>query len=209
MTVKGFAVSCQDNDSYAFRPEPEGARRTRAYKLQQSVVPDMSANPYPGPRRCSKCGELLAKEKEPLYGLVIKRRRFDISTTYDGIDIASPAFKSIYESHGLTGLEFIPLPDDPHFFQIRAKRIVKFDAERVGTKFTNQCPLCGRYESVVVADPVILKPNSRIPAKGFVRTDLEFASEDEKFPLLLCGVTAGEILKAGKMKGLSITPIEN
>jgi hypothetical protein len=207
--LQGFIVDGHDNESYAFREQPKAKARSRGRRIQQSVAPDMSADPRTSPRRCPKCGELLDKWTEPLFGLTITKRRLDFSATYDGIDIASARFRQVYTKNRLTGLVLTALPDDSEFFHVQAKQVVRFDAGRVGTEFHNQCSRCGRYESVIGADPVLLMAGNRIPSRGFVRTDLEFASSDEKAPLLLCGVKAAEILKAARLKGLSLEAIED
>ena len=205
--MTGFTVDSLFNDSYAFRDRAAIREDTPWYELHQTIVPNMSGTPRSGVRRCTNCGELLAKWDEPLTGLRIKKRRYDISCTYDGVTVVSHRFKDVYETNNLTGLKFIPLPDDPDFFQIQATDIVPFDANRRGTRFEKQCSVCGHYKSVVGATPVYLKDGSSIPDKGFVRTDLEFASDDEKSPLFLCGQTAGGILNAAKLKGLDLVPI--
>jgi ribosomal protein S27AE len=202
----GFRLSFQDNDSYAFRDRPAIREDTYWYEAMQTLTPNMSGASKPGVRRCPQCGELLAKWEEPLTGLRIKKRRYDISCTYDGVDVVSHRFKEVYEANGLTGLKFIPLPDDPDFFQIQATEIVPFDAEASGTRFGDRCSRCGQYKWIVTPRRV-LKEKSTIPANGFVRTDLEFAGDDEKHPLLLCGQTAGDVLKAAKLKGLDLVPI--
>src|SRR6187401_857540 len=198
MAAQGYVVDGQDNDSYAFRDESQAVKAGRVPRIQQSVAPDLSGAARPGPRRCPRCGALLTKFEEPLTGLVIKRRRYDLSATYDGIDVASKAFKELCTAHRLSGLEFIPLPDDSAFFQVRASKTVKLDPSVA--EFENECPRCGRFESVVGGDPVLLRKGERIPPGGFVRTDLEFGSEDEKSPMLLCGVKVGEVLTAARLR---------
>jgi hypothetical protein len=200
----GYRLSVHDNDSYAFRERPAIREDTPWYALHQTILPNMSGTIHPGVRRCSKCGHLLAKWAEPLTGLKIKRRRLDISCTYDGVTVVSEAFKAAYDDATLTGLRYVPLPDDPSFFAIQADATIEFDAERRGTRFLNQCPVCGQYESVVGATPVYLKEGSIIPDRGFVRTDIEFATMDEKHPMLLCGPAAAMALKAAKLKGLDL-----
>ncbi len=200
----GYYFSEQDNDSYAFRNRPGIDEDAPWYDLHQSVVPDMSGAPVPGVRRCSTCGALLAKGTEPLRGLVIKKRRFDISSTYDGVTVVSEAFRAAYDAGGLSGLRFVRLPDDSAFFSIQAKDIVAFDSERRGTRFMKQCPVCGQFESVVGATPVYLRKGNTIHDLGFGRTDLELGSDDGKSPLLLCGPSAGRALKTAKLKGLDL-----
>jgi len=201
----GYDVSMQDNDSYAFHERPAINEDAPWYELNQTIAPDMSGATRTGARRCKHCGELLNKWDESLTGLRLVKRRYDISVTYDGVYIASKKFKDVCDEHSLSGLRFIPLPDDPAFYQILATEIVEYDAESPGTRFIKQCLICHRFESVVGATPVLLKNPNTIPTNGFVRTDLEFASGDEKSPLLLCGPNAGAVLKRSKLRGIDMT----
>ena len=154
-------------------------------------------------RRCKDCGQLTAKWKESLVGLKVrKRRNADISVTYDGVVVVSHRFKQVCEQNKLTGAVFLPLPSDPSFFRITSVKIVKFDPVPAKTEFENLCPTCGQYESVTRTKPLTLKKRSVVPDMGFARTDLEFASDDEKHPLLLCGVSAGKMLKEAGLRGL-------
>jgi ribosomal protein S14 len=202
--MQAYIVYCQDNDSYAYREYPS---LTKYERIHQTLVPDMSGTNRRGVRRCEACGELLAKWDEPLNGLVITKRRYDISCTYDGVTVVSECFKSTYEAASLKGLTFCRLPDDNAFFAISAGRVVPFDADRRETRFIDQCPKCGRFESVVGATPAYLKKGTRIGPREFVRTDLEFASEDEKSPLLICGEQAAKVLSKAKLKGLDLVPL--
>jgi hypothetical protein len=110
--------------------------------------------------------------------------------------------------HRWSGLKFISLPDDPDFFQVLATKVVPLDPRRSGVEFHKRCAGCGRFESVIHGgESLVLKPGVRIPPRGFVRTDLEFASEDEKFPLILCGLRVGEALKKSRLRGLVLEPL--
>jgi hypothetical protein len=183
MKPRGYIVDSHDNDSCAFGDDVALLR-------------------------CRKCGELLAKWDEPLDGLRITRRTLDLSVTYDGIEIASAAFQRVVTVNRLSGLKFVPLPDDPKFFQVIATHLVPVDARKSGVEYDKQCRKCGRYESVTLGGgDLVLGPRARIPARGFVRTDLEFASLDEKCPMFLCGLNAGEILQKARLRGLVLEPL--
>ncbi len=199
----GFVLYSQHNDSYAFRDYPP---LTKYQRLHQDMIPDMSGESCPGVRRCEECREILAKWDEPLRALILKKRTYDVSTTYDGVVVASHAFKQVYDGDKLTGLAFRALPDDPDFLSIQAVRTVSFDAERRKTRFLDKCQKCGRYKTVAGATPVFLIEGNSIGALEFVRTDVEFASGDEKHPLILCGVSAGRVLSNYNIKGLDLVP---
>lgn len=202
--MNAFVVYKKDNDSYAFRRDPKITEHQRTH---QALVPDMSGETLPGVQRCLSCGELLNKWDAPLVELVVRKRKYDISTTYDSVAVASERFKAIYDANGLTGLVFQRLPRAPGFFGIQANRIVGFDAESSETRFLNQCDKCGHFESVVGVTPVFLKHGNRIQANEFARTDIEFGSNDEKGPLLLCGHEAARVLSEASVKGLELEPI--
>jgi hypothetical protein len=201
--MTGYRASLQDNDSYAFRVYPP---LTTSQRIHQEIVPAMSEPSITGVRRCQVCGELLNKWDEPLTGLVVRTRRYDVSLTYDGIVVVSPIFRSVYSDSSLHGLTFRALPDDPEFEALQCDQVVEFDGARRKTRFVKQCSTCGRFESVVGATPVFLRPGCVIGESQFVRTDLEFGSGDEKHPLLLCGSLAADVLRKSKLKGLELIP---
>lgn len=101
MSLYRFSLQC--NDSYAFRAYP---KLTANQRLHQDLVPDMSGTARPGVRRCDACGDLLDKWNEPLSGLVLKKRKYDISKTYDDIAVVSERFRAVFEEGGLAGLSF-------------------------------------------------------------------------------------------------------
>ncbi|MFM7158957.1 MAG: hypothetical protein ACKO3P_01135 [Planctomycetaceae bacterium] len=203
--MSAFRASVQQNDTYAFREHPVLTNNRKAY---QELVPDMSGTTHHGIRRCDRCGELISKWNEPLLGVKIKKRKYDLSLTYDGIMIASELFRSMYTSNKLSGLKIRRLPDDPDFFAIHATKAIEFDAGRRQTRFIKPCQSCGRYESVVGATPVFLKTGSEVSEREFVRTDLEFGIGDEKHPLLICGRSAENAIWEAKPKGLDLIPID-
>jgi hypothetical protein len=157
--------------------------------------------------RCAACGHMLSKWEADLTVVPIKKyRRYDVGTSYDGVRVVSKRFKSLYEDSGMTGLLFTPLEHD--LYAIRAQDVVLYDQHCQGTRFEDKCEVCGEYESVVRGTPVCLMPGASVPALGFVRTDLEFATKDEKHPLTICGDEAAKILKAAKLKGLSLEKVK-
>jgi hypothetical protein len=204
IVITVFRASIQHNDTHALRTHPV---LTENQRVHQELVPDMSGTSHEGIHRCDRCGELTSKWDEPLSGVIIKKRKYDLSLTYDGIPISSDLFRSVYAENNLSGLKFRRLPDDPKFFAIHATRTIEFDAGRRRTRFINHCQYCGRYESVVGATPVFLKTGSEVDEREFVRTDLEFGSGDEKHPLIICGQAAATVICDAKLKGLDLIAV--
>ncbi len=200
-----YRVSLQFNESYAFRDQPVLNNHQQVY---QKLIPDLSGASKQEIHRCDTCGGLVSKWDEPLLSLKIKKRKYDISITYDGVLVVSDKFKSVCESNHISGLNFRTLQSEPSFFAPYALRFVEFDTNRRKTEFINCCPQCGHFESVIGATPVFLAPGSKVGATEFVRTNLEFGSGDGKSPVLICGESAAMALNCGHLKGLNLVPIK-
>ena len=205
LAVKIFCVILCDNDSYAFT----NPRWEKSAPISRDNSSDASSTERPVERRCEVCSALKDKWNEYLRGLIVKRRKFDVSCTYDGVTTVSTRFKAAYESAVLYGLRYRRLPDDPEFFTIRPERAVAFDAERRHTRFLDRCSACGEFNSVAGAFPVFLKPGTEVGDREFVRTDVEFGSNDEKTPLILCGGAAADALKAARLKELDLGAVRD
>jgi hypothetical protein len=177
-----FRISSQDNGLYFFRDREDVAR-------------------------CTVCGELLKKWEEDLASVSIsKAPKYDLSYSYDGVLVATRRVKELIEHEGLTGMSFRPLQRD--LFAARPNDVVAFDAKRRGTRFEEKCEACGSYESVIGATPVLLRAGAVIAPNAFARTDLEFGSNDEKTPLVLCGDDAARALTKGKLRGVDLMPVD-
>ncbi|WP_196141203.1 hypothetical protein [Aliikangiella sp. G2MR2-5] len=175
-----YKISCHDNDLYFF---DEGEFK-----------------------RCPECNELLDKWNEDLSNTKIsKRLKADISCSYDGVTVVSSRFKDVCEANELTGLNFYQLNND--YYWILPDSVIRFDSGRKGLIFEEKCSECNNYESVVGASPVVLLESS-IRKGNFAKTDLEFASNDEKHPLIICDEKAYSVLSKSDLKGLLITKIE-
>ncbi|MCY2963068.1 MAG: hypothetical protein NT069_05335 [Planctomycetota bacterium] len=199
-----YVIDGHDNDSYAFRAYPSVARSQR---LTQQILPDFGGVPSETPKRCEKCGMLLDKWHELLPGLRLRKRDLDLSSTYDGVMVASARFRDFYLAGGFSGLEFTVLPSDPTFFSMNSSRIVEFDAIVRGTQFAEWCETCRKWKSVAGATPAFLKTGFSISGLEFVRTDVEFGYADEQHPLLICGVQAAQSLKKSGFRRLELQPI--
>lgn len=177
MKLIGYSVTGDDNDSIAFPAEG-------------------------GVARCIGCLHVIDKWALIPRQFELKRRDFDLSSTYDGVDIASSQFRKVVTDRGIRGFVFRPLIGVKGYYQVLATKVVKFDPEGRGTVFEDRCPICGKYDSVAGATPAELKRGQRIDANEVVRTDLEFGSGDEQSPVLICGLEASQILRDSKLKGL-------
>lgn len=154
-------------------------------------------------RRCSACGALKNKWGEDIGSAAwTGNLKDEVSNSYDGVLVVSPRFRSVVEGDGMTGLDFRHLAGG--FFNALPNSVVPFDSVRRLTRFEKKCKECGQYGSVIGATPVFLLPGAEPPENGFVRTDLEFGSGDEKAPIILCGDKAADRLLREHLSGLDL-----
>lgn len=159
-------------------------------------------------RRCARCGELLQKWSEAIGDTSIpKTLKRDVSGSYDGVTVVSGRFLEAYEEGQLTGLRFTAL--NGGFSAIRPEREVAYDSGRRGTAFETQCPQCGRFNAIAGATPAFLIPPVVVGPREFVRSDVEFGSNDEKAPLILCGADAAKVLKSARLNGLELESVRD
>jgi hypothetical protein len=135
----------------------------------------------------------------------LKKCADDISHTYDGQTIVSKAFKEFCEKNEYRWIKFGEFENDPNHFHLILRRVVKFDAVRRKTRFEHLCPHCGNYESIVGVKPAYLLVNEPL-GDGFYRSDLLFASGNEKHPLTFVGIQTRAKLKLSGLKGLEFAP---
>lgn len=179
MKLVGYKLTGQDNDTVMFEEE--------------DAVP-----------RCSRCGYRLNFEPHnPAYRL--RSKRDDISATYDGQLVVSTAFKNVCLEAGYRGPAFLGFDTDPNHHHLIVTPQIAFDAQRRETRFENLCSVCGNYESIVGTRPCYLLVDEPLP-DDFFRTDLMFASGNEKHPLVVVGIETKARLLAAGLKGLEFSP---
>jgi hypothetical protein len=146
--------------------------------------------------KCRRCGYRLDFfAHNPQY--ILRQDCFDLCATYDGQLIGSLAFKRFCEDQKYSGISFLEFELDEQHFHVIVERQVPFDFERRQTRFENLCQVCGNYESIAGATPAFLRVQAPL-ADGIYRTDLLFASGDEKCPLHIVGIdTKAKLIEAG------------
>ena len=149
---------------------------------------------------CARCGYRLEfGGTNPRYRS--RKRKRDIGATYDGQLIVSVAFREFCLSEGVAGAEFRSFETDKDHFHFVVFPQVQFDSARAETYFENLCEGCGKYESVIGSRPCYLRQREPL-GPGFFRTDLLFASGNEKHPVTLVGVTTRLALERSGLRGL-------
>lgn len=149
---------------------------------------------------CPSCGYRKEFVKHnPAY--TPKKRMRDFSVTYDGFSIVSLRFRDCVEET-LKEVEFDEFSGNENYFNLRPKQTVEFDHERSKTRFIKQCRECENFESIVgTGRPAYLKVTAPISV-GILRSDLLFASGNEKHPLTIVGLETRRALENCGLKGL-------
>ena len=129
----------------------------------------------------------------------VKRRGYDLSSTYDGYGIASLKFKEACQRLKLSGVEFLTLPSDPEFFVVRPTSFTPFDSESRKTNFESLCTACGFYKAVAGATPAFLLSQPETDLSG---TDIIFGSGNSRGRLLISTDGTKKLLTAEKLTGL-------
>ncbi|MEZ5463567.1 hypothetical protein [Dokdonella sp.] len=129
----------------------------------------------------------------------VKRRVYDLSSTYDGYNIASLKFKEACQRLKLKGVEFLPLPSDPEFFVIKPMVLTPFDSVSRKTKLEYLCAACGFYKAVAGATPAFLLSEPESDISG---TDIVFGSGNSRGRVLITTEHAKHMLVTEKLTGL-------
>lgn len=129
----------------------------------------------------------------------VKRKAYDLSSTYDGYDIASLRFKEACQRLKLKGIEFLPIPSDSEFFVLKPTAITPFDSASRKTRFESLCTACGFYKAVAGATPAYLLSEPESDLSG---TDVVFGSGNSRCRMLIATERARKLLTAEKLTGL-------
>lgn len=128
-----------------------------------------------------------------------KKRKPNISTTWDGFLIVSELFKKFCQEENYSGLQFVTLPAAINFYWLKVHNIKKFDAEARKTQFLDYSEKCKGYGGVYGATPVCLKDKAEL-TDNFYRTDISFGDYEKKSPIYLVGEATKQKLKNAGFK---------
>lgn len=156
---------------------------------------------------CPACGDVVDQNYAPK-DLKAKNIFFAAVFTSDGHDIASEKFKEFLDHIEVQDMDLIQVNEKPPLYDFQPRRIIPYDVECGPPRFENRCPTCGQYESVIGPTYSCLKGITAPIETGIYRTDLEFASNREKHPLIIAGVQTAELIKKERMRGLVLNPID-
>lgn len=156
----------------------------------------------PHPATCASCGARVDKTFVGAQFRVKKRRR-DITRTYDSYTLVSTRLRDKLLSHGATLEDFRPLPADPAYWWLSPQQVLEFSA---ATR-RNPCPSCGEFFDEVVPEPRFLERLEGPLSTGVYRSSLEFGSVPLKGIVVVIGVATAQALREASMTGLVLEPL--
>lgn len=157
---------------------------------------------------CPDCGSVIDRDYTPrTLGRV--KPIYDVASTYDNHYIVSLKFKEFCERARIKDLDFIKVNESPLLYDLRSRLVLPFDAARRKTRFENYCRTCDQYEAVAGATPVFLTGITHPIENGIYRTDTNFGSGREKWPMIIVGVKTKERMQLEKFKGAEYRAVES
>lgn len=149
---------------------------------------------------CSTCGCSISKSFNPNFKL--KRKNFDISTTYDGYQIISSRLKSFLDNHNMSNIKYTPLENNKGFYYVEFLDILEIDVINSDIFFGDKCQNCSQYSEIIKGSELLLKNINKPIQKGIYRTDIEFGQCDSKSPLIIIGIKTYQEMVKEKFRGM-------
>jgi hypothetical protein len=112
----------------------------------------------------------------------IKRRKYHLSSSYDGFKVVSQEFKNLYEISDWQGLIFYPIPRNRGFYLIECSQQVVINETKRPIEFENKYNECGLYMGVYGSIPPYIDTDviQKLKSNTFYRSNLEFGYDFEQ-----------------------------
>ncbi len=157
---------------------------------------------HPHPATCPACGAKADKAYvDPLFR--VKKRRRDLTVTYDGGVLVSQRMRSLLLTCGATEDDFRVLPADLDFFWLYPRQVLDYEAGRRN----DPCAICGEYFDEVGPIPSFLNTLTAPLTAGVYRSSLEFGSVPLKSWALVVGVETARAMADAGLKGLEMSEL--
>ena len=134
---------------------------------------------------CPTCKMILDKRnliEKHLLTYKIKRRKYHLSSSYDGFKVVSQEFKNLYEISDWQGLIFYPIPRNRGFYLIECSQQVVINETKRPIEFENKWNECGLYMGVYGSIPPYIDTDviQKLKSNTFYRSNLEFGYDFEQ-----------------------------
>ena len=193
--IVAYEIRAQDDDSYMLGEETYNPVST-------SDVWHFGRAGDPHPATCSACGgKVNWQYVNPQYR--VKKRRRDITATYDGYLLVSSRLHEILKENGADSDDFLPLPSDADYFCLRPKAALSYSA----AECQRRCDSCDQFADSVVPVPQFVAQLAQPISSGVYRSSIEFGSVPLKSFCVVVGVNMGIALQSASLRGLELGPI--
>ena len=141
---------------------------------------------------CPTCKLILNKRsliEKHLSTYKIKRKKYHLSSSYDGFNVVSQEFKDLYENSDWQGLMFYSIPKSKGFYLIECFQQVVINRTKRPIEFENKCNECGLYMGIYGSVPPYIDVDviQKLKLNTFYRSDLEFGYDFEQgYSLFAC-----------------------
>jgi hypothetical protein len=194
-TIYAYELNGQDDGAYMLGEEtyrPNAARSDWRFGSEGA----------PHPATCSGCGGKINPEYvNPQYR--VKKRRRDITATYDGYLLVSAHLRGILKENGANSTDFVALPSDTGYFWLRPRSVLHYSA----AERERACDSCGQFADVVVPVPLFLTQLAQPVSSGVYRSSMEFGSVPLKSCRIVVGKSTGIALQSASLKGVELDPL--
>lgn len=187
-----YVLHGHDDDSYmlgdeTYKPDPQGSEWHFGTMGQ------------PHPATCPGCGGKVDPDYiNPWYR--VKKRRRDITATYDGYLMVSARLRKLLQEGGATREDFVALPADPDYFWLRPQIALEYSA----AQRAQRCRSCERFADEVVPIPLFLGGLAEPIAAGVYRSCLEFGSVPLKAFQVVVGVGTALTIQSNSLVGIEL-----
>lgn len=130
----------------------------------------------------------------------VKKRRRDITATYDGYLLVSARLCNVLQEGGATREDFVALPADPDYFWLCPQTVLEYSA----AERAKRCPSCGQFADEVVPIPLFLEGLAGPIAAGVYRSSVEFGSVPLKAFQVVVGVRTALTIQANSLVGIEL-----
>ncbi len=149
---------------------------------------------------CNTCHMILNKRsliEAHLPSYRIKRKKYHLSGSYDGFNIASQSFKDLYDASKWNGLVFYPIPKNKDFYLIECTEMVIINQTKRPIEFEGKCSECDQYIGIYGSIPPYINSSEiqKMKPNTFYRSDIEFGYDFEQRYSLFASEEITNILK--------------
>lgn len=190
-----YALYGHDDDSYmlgdeTYKPDPQDSEWHFGTVGQ------------PHPATCPACGGKVDSDYiNP--GYRVKKRRRDITATYDGYLLVSVRLRKLLQDSGAAEEDFVALPADPDYFWLRPQMALEYAA----AERARRCPSCERFADEVVPIPLFLGKLAEPITDGVYRSCLEFGSAPLKTFQVVVGVRTALAIQAPPLTSVELVQL--